>query len=292
MRKLTILATLVASAALAQTITSTCPVGLNPIATAINQTTGKVYSANLDSNSVTICLPDGTTKTLAVGAGPWQFAVDEAGGRIYVIAQYSAEISVIDAVVDTVLNTFQACPSRSGAVSIIFNPLKKHGAVSCEFDGAVAFFDGVTLSVIKTLTVTQPEQLSVNLATDTYYVSNETAASVTVIAGPGASTGGGGGSGNTGCGTGGTMSDSISLTPSNYWPTAGSQFTLTVQMSAGVTCGVVTFYDDSTVLGTGNVNAQGQASFTYTFPGGSHPYTAQFSGTSVYAPSTSSTVWN
>ncbi len=56
----------------------------------------------------------------------------------------------------------------------------------------------------------------------------------------------------------------ISLTPSNYYPAAGSPLTLSASVtsySAGpATSGVVTFLDNGTAIGTGNVDAQGLAS--------------------------------
>jgi hypothetical protein len=54
---------------------------------------------------------------------------------------------------------------------------------------------------------------------------------------------------------------------------------------------VVTFLDNGTAIGTANVNAQGQASFTIqSVAAGSHNYVAQFGGVTNFAGVTSATV--
>jgi YVTN family beta-propeller protein len=80
----------------------------------------------------------------------------------------------------------------------------------------------------------------------------------------------------------------IQITPSNYYPATGSQFTLSVSLTGSSapppSSGVVTFLDNGVVLGTGNVNVQGQTSLTIgSIPAGSHAYTAQFGGLPDYA---------
>ena len=87
----------------------------------------------------------------------------------------------------------------------------------------------------------------------------------------------------------------IQLTPSSYYFPAGSSLTLTASLtswSAGApTSGVVTFLDGSTPIGTANVNAQGQASFTIpSVAAGSHNYVAQYGGVTNFAAVTSATV--
>jgi hypothetical protein len=86
----------------------------------------------------------------------------------------------------------------------------------------------------------------------------------------------------------------VGLTPSNYYPGAGSSFTLTASVTSysapTPTSGTVTFYDHGTSIGTGPVNAQGQASLTFTITAGSHSYTAQFGGITNYAAGSSGTI--
>jgi hypothetical protein len=80
----------------------------------------------------------------------------------------------------------------------------------------------------------------------------------------------------------------VQLTPSNYYPAAGSPFTL----SASVTTytdglpgsGLVTFMDNGSVIGVGSVNAQGQATLLIpAIAAGFHSYVAQFGGLPDFA---------
>jgi sugar lactone lactonase YvrE len=87
----------------------------------------------------------------------------------------------------------------------------------------------------------------------------------------------------------------IQLTPSSYYFAAGSSLTLAASLtswSAGPpTSGVATFLDNGTAIGTANVNAQGQASFTIpSVAAGSHNFVAQYGGVTNFAAVTSATV--
>jgi hypothetical protein len=84
----------------------------------------------------------------------------------------------------------------------------------------------------------------------------------------------------------------IQLKPSNYYPPIGSSFTLAASVtsySAGPPgSGVVTFLDNGTPIGTGTVNAQGQASLNIpAIAAGSHSYVAQFGGLPNFAAGSS-----
>ena len=80
----------------------------------------------------------------------------------------------------------------------------------------------------------------------------------------------------------------VQLTPSNYYPAAGSPFTLLASVtsySGGPPgSGLVTFLDNGTVIGTGNVNPLGQASLNIpALAAGYHSYVAQFGGLPNFA---------
>ncbi|HEY7426231.1 MAG TPA: Ig-like domain-containing protein, partial [Gemmataceae bacterium] len=82
---------------------------------------------------------------------------------------------------------------------------------------------------------------------------------------------------------------SISLTSSANPSAYGSAvtFTATVSGSSGPPTGSITFYDGTTVLGTGTVNASGIATCTTSsLTVGNHDITAIYSGDSTYAGST------
>ena len=88
----------------------------------------------------------------------------------------------------------------------------------------------------------------------------------------------------------------VQLTPSNYFPPAGSPLTLTATVSSysdgTVTTGLVTFYDNGTALGSpGAVNGAGQASLVIpSLAAGSHSYTAKYGGVTDFAPGSSNYV--
>jgi sugar lactone lactonase YvrE len=75
---------------------------------------------------------------------------------------------------------------------------------------------------------------------------------------------------------------------------AGQSVTLTATISpapTGSSLGTVSFYDGETLLGSGNVNSAGVATFTSTsLPAGANSLTAVYSGNSGFATSTSSSV--
>jgi hypothetical protein len=87
----------------------------------------------------------------------------------------------------------------------------------------------------------------------------------------------------------------VQLTPSNYYPAAGSPFTLSVSLttySDGLPgSGVVTFLDNGSVIGVGSVNSLGQASLPIpSLPAGYHSYVAQFGGAANFAAGASNWV--
>jgi hypothetical protein len=63
--------------------------------------------------------------------------------------------------------------------------------------------------------------------------------------------------------------------------------TVTVTSQGGVPTGSVTFYDSSSVLGTAQVNADGQAKLTVSLSVGTHALTASFAGTDGFTGSVS-----
>ena len=78
-----------------------------------------------------------------------------------------------------------------------------------------------------------------------------------------------------------------SVNPSNYGQSV--TFTATVTGPDITPTGVVTFYDGSSALGTGTLNASGIATFsTSSLAGGPHSITAQYGGNAEYNSATSS----
>jgi hypothetical protein len=84
------------------------------------------------------------------------------------------------------------------------------------------------------------------------------------------------------------------LSPSNYYPGAGSSLTLTASVSsysaAAPSGGTVTFYNNGAAIGTGPVNATGQATLTIPSLGaGYYSFNAEFGG---LAPNYSGGAWS
>ncbi|MGC9293361.1 MAG: Ig-like domain repeat protein [Acidobacteriaceae bacterium] len=78
-----------------------------------------------------------------------------------------------------------------------------------------------------------------------------------------------------------------SVNPSNYGQSV--TFTATVTGPGITPTGTVTFYDGSSAIGTGTVNASGTATFsTAALAGGPHSITAQYGGNTQYNSATSS----
>jgi YVTN family beta-propeller protein len=137
----------------------TVPVGGDPIGVAVNQATNTVYVANMNDNTVSVI--DGTTcsalndsacaktaPTIAVGSGPLGVAVDQATDTVYVANINDNTVSVIDgATCNATVTT--GCGQTAKTVPVGIGP----------------------------------NVLAVDQATDTVYVANGGAATVSVIDG-------------------------------------------------------------------------------------------------------------
>jgi hypothetical protein len=85
------------------------------------------------------------------------------------------------------------------------------------------------------------------------------------------------------------------LTPSNYYPTTGSSFTLTASVRSSTggppATGLMTFLDNGTSMGVIAVNSAGHAGLTISsLAGGYHSFVAQYSGVMNFAAGTSNYV--
>ena len=103
-------AALVAGAAsapvLAQTAGVRIPVGVNPLALAVNPVTNKVYVANSGSNTITVINANtGATATIAGGTYPAWVAINAETNKVYVSNLISASTTIINGATDTVTTT-------------------------------------------------------------------------------------------------------------------------------------------------------------------------------------------
>ncbi len=93
-----------------------------------------------------------------------------------------------------------------------------------------------------------------------------------------------------GGGSTGTTASTTTLTPASSSITAGASDELTANVSPTTATGTVTFLNNGTSIGTGTLSS-GSASYTATFASaGTETLTAEYSGDSTYASSTSSAV--
>ena len=306
------------------------PVGSYPNGVVVNSVTNNAYVANYHSNSVTII--DGATnetKSIPVDSGPYDVAVNQATNRIYVPNQYSGTLTIIDGATNTAKSLIVGQGPRrvavnektgkvyvanynGGSVTVIQDGPGSGGKLqpSVTFTGAPSqassgamFVMTTTTTASTTATITASGPCSILGVTVTITGSSGTCVMTATWASDatynaatlGQSTivmsGGGGGAG---CGSGGSVPVQTSFTPSDYYPSAGSSFTLFVSVTSGGEvpgCGTVTFMDWGATLGTANTNTQGQASLTFPITAGSHSFVAKFGGTAVFAPTTSATLW-
>jgi DNA-binding beta-propeller fold protein YncE len=194
-----------------QTVTTTIPVGKNPVAIAVNPATNKIYVANcpdLTSRTVgingTITVIDGETnisETVEAGLCPAAVAVNPATNKIYVanVGHTSlycgscfdyGNITVIDGV--TNVTTTVKDPNAKFPVAVAVNPVTNKIYVANNWNGSsgnVTVIDGATNSTTSVSVGPWPNDLAVNTATNKIYVTSfnpyvlETSTAVSLIDG-------------------------------------------------------------------------------------------------------------
>jgi YVTN family beta-propeller protein len=163
---------LVPESAGAQTLITTVPTGLTPVAVAVNPVTNIIFVANRDSNSVTVI--NGVTNwsgALPVGSSPVAIAVNPATNKIYVANQGgNAAVTVIDGA------TFSTVPIVTGQltpVAIAVNPVTNRVYVVNQNSNTVTVIDGYTNSVIANIWVgVHPDALAINAVTNKIYIAD------------------------------------------------------------------------------------------------------------------------
>ncbi|MGA8101451.1 MAG: YncE family protein, partial [Candidatus Acidiferrales bacterium] len=162
----------------------TVTVGSDPVAIAVNPVTNRVYSANANSNGVSVLngATDAVTATVGTGTDPVALAVNPATNTIYVANQGSASLTVINGATSTVAATVAV---GSTPVSVAANPITNTVYVASQGSGGnVAVINGATNTVTATLaTGTTPSAVEVDPVNNKIYVTNSGSANVTVIDG-------------------------------------------------------------------------------------------------------------
>ena len=170
-----------ASLAHSQTVIATVPVGANPQAVAVNQTTNKIYVANSNGNTVTVIdgITNSPTATVAVGTDPFAIAVNPATNKIYVANFQSNNVTVIDGA------TNNTTPVNTGTVpdAVAVNSVTNKIYVANETSNTVTVIDGATNSTLTVQVGNSPIAIAVNPVTNKIYTANNLDGTVTVIDG-------------------------------------------------------------------------------------------------------------
>jgi YVTN family beta-propeller protein len=176
-------------------------VGANPQFLAVDQRTNTIYVANSSANTVSVI--DGSTRrvraTVPVGPLPFTLAVNEATSSVYVTDLGAATISVIDARACNATNV-----SGCGHKPIIVNVGQTPGGIAVntrtdtiyvtgEFSNDVSVINGKTCNAratsgcrqkpVHVLAGAGARGIAVNELTNTVYVANTAANTVSVING-------------------------------------------------------------------------------------------------------------
>jgi YVTN family beta-propeller protein len=289
----------------ATNVTTTVTVGTSPIAVAVNPVTNKVYVSNLNSANVTVI--DGATNvttTVTAGAGPDAVAVNPVTNTIYVSNFTSGDVTVLSeqqvqlVPLATTISplagneTASPTPTFSFLASSSFAPTTPPAnALYFQFDtwqgpwaSATSAGGGRFSGTAQALS--QGTHILYAYATDGQDASSALATN-------------GNGSGSSPL-IGNIAAylflkkraTSTTTLVSSLNPEVGGQsvtFTATVTSTAGGTpTGTVTFFNGTTLLGTGALNAGGMTTYATTALAiGSKSITATYGGDANYVTSTS-----
>ncbi|RAV14415.1 S-layer homology domain-containing protein [Paenibacillus contaminans] len=164
--------------------------GVGPHAVAVNTLTGKVYVANVGSDSVTVIgdseEPGGAAvvATVAVGTAPYALAVNSLTNTIYVANVDDDTVTVIDGATN---GTF-TIPTGKQPVGVAVNEATNKIYVANMGSDNVTVIDGATHGTVTVAAGRSPFAVAVNGAANKIYVANIDSDTVTVIDGAGNTT--------------------------------------------------------------------------------------------------------
>ena len=234
--------------------------------------TGTVNSSGVATLS-TSALPTGTDSVTAVYGGDTNFNTNTSN----VVTETVAKATSTDT-----LTTSNATPNYGQPVTLTATLTSVNGVVPT---GTVTFYNGTTSlgtgtvnsSGVATLTTSAlpigTDSVTAVYGGDTSYASSTSAAVTETV---------------------GKAAGGATLTTSNATPNYGQSVTLTDTLTTAngvVPTGTVTFYNGTTSLGTGTVNASGVATLvTMALPVGTDSVTAVYGGDTNYSATTSNAV--
>lgn len=165
--------------AAAQTAGTRIPVGVAPVAVAVNPVTNKVYVANSGSNTISIINANtGSNTTLAVAAQPAWVAVNPETNRIYASTLTGANTAVINGSTDTVSATL----ATGGAGWTAVNPITDYTYVLRYGAGdEVNVLQGQAYILTSATRSYQPTALALNPVNNWLYIVHRATGDVTVL---------------------------------------------------------------------------------------------------------------
>jgi YVTN family beta-propeller protein len=174
--------------AAAQTLLATVDTGTTPVAAAANRATNQIYTANYDSNDVTVI--DGATDqttTVVAGINPYDVRVNPLTNKIYVsnfcgndsTCQSNGTVTVINGATLTTTTVNVGPNPYQAAVNTVTNKIY----VANSGGNTVTVIDGATNQTSSVTVGNRPEGLAVNSVTNKIYVPNSADGTVTVIDG-------------------------------------------------------------------------------------------------------------
>jgi YVTN family beta-propeller protein len=164
-------------------VIATIPVGLNPLAIAVNPTNGLVYVTSRNSTGSVIDSSTNTViATIPVGQEPFGIAVNPTNGLVYV-SHYGIPytVSVIDPSTNTVVATI---PVGTNPSAVAVNPTNGLVYVTNAGSNTVSVIDTSTNTVVATIpldTFASPFGIAVNPTNGLVYVTNSGSNTVSVI---------------------------------------------------------------------------------------------------------------
>ena len=156
-------------------------VGADPTAVATDPRTGRIYVVNSGSLSVTVLSGDTreTLATVTLASRPWNIALNQRTGRVYVTTAESA-VTVIDTATNSVTATVPL-PSRPWGIAINHRANRIYVATS---DASVAVIDGERDAVTASIPVSaRPWAVAVIPETNRVYVTSQESRTLSVIDG-------------------------------------------------------------------------------------------------------------
>jgi cellulase/cellobiase CelA1 len=239
------------------------------------------YDGTTSLGTGTISSGTATLSTSFSTTGTHSIAAVYAGSSTYATSTSSAvSISVTSSsptATTTALSSSTTSTTTGTSVTLTaaVSPSAATGAVTF-YDGTTSLGTGTLSSGVATLstsfsTAGTHSITAVYAGSSTYATSTSSALSISVMSSSPTAT-------------------TTALSSSSTSTTTGTSVTLTAAVSPSAATGTVTFYDGSTLLGTGTLSS-GKATLSTSFStAGTHSITAVYAGSSTYATSTSSAV--